>query len=134
MGRPVHILDLAYDLIRLSGLVPEQDIAVTIIGTRRGEKMQEELLTSAEPHHAHKECPFFVVPPQDVPLASLLSYVEELLLAGEENDLPRVHKIMEDVIPDFRSYTTQSFCTARERFRVIHPRMELEGALFESSL
>ena len=43
MGKPIRILDLANDMIRLSGLEPGKDIQVEFIGLRPGEKMFEEL-------------------------------------------------------------------------------------------
>lgn len=48
MGTPVRILDLAYNMIRLSGLKPEKDIEIVVTGLRPGEKMHEELVTYGE--------------------------------------------------------------------------------------
>ena len=48
MGNPVNIKDIAYELIRLSGLEPEKDISIEYIGSRPGEKMFEELKTKEE--------------------------------------------------------------------------------------
>jgi FlaA1/EpsC-like NDP-sugar epimerase len=48
MGEPVRILDLAMDLITLSGLKPFEDIDITFTGMRRGEKLFEELETVGE--------------------------------------------------------------------------------------
>jgi FlaA1/EpsC-like NDP-sugar epimerase len=48
MGEPVRILDLARAMIELSGLDPERDIDVEIVGSRPGEKLQEELFNSYE--------------------------------------------------------------------------------------
>ncbi len=48
MGEPVKIVDLARDMIRLSGLEPDVDIEIKYVGLRPGEKLYEELITSGE--------------------------------------------------------------------------------------
>ena len=48
MGKPVKIYDLAVNMIKLSGLVPEEDIKIEEVGLRPGEKLYEELLIKTE--------------------------------------------------------------------------------------
>ena len=48
MGEPVRIVDLAEDMIRLSGHIPDSDIAITFTGIRPGEKLAEELSLASE--------------------------------------------------------------------------------------
>jgi len=48
VGKPVRILDLAEDMIRLSGLTPYEDVDIVFSGIRSGEKLFEELEMSGE--------------------------------------------------------------------------------------
>jgi FlaA1/EpsC-like NDP-sugar epimerase len=54
MGEPVSIMELARNMIELSGLEPDRDVAIEIVGTRPGEKLHEELWSEEETVHASK--------------------------------------------------------------------------------
>ncbi len=54
MGKPIKILDLARQMIKFSGLVPDEDMAIVFTGTRPGEKLFEEILTAEEGTSATK--------------------------------------------------------------------------------
>ncbi|MGR6836818.1 polysaccharide biosynthesis protein [Syntrophomonas erecta] len=60
MGEPVKIMDLAADLIRISGYEPDKDIEIKITGIRPGEKLYEELFTSKEKMAATKHERIFI--------------------------------------------------------------------------
>jgi FlaA1/EpsC-like NDP-sugar epimerase len=68
MGEPVKIVDLARDLIKLSGFVPDHDIKIVFSGIRPGEKIFEELLTTDERNRTTTHEKIFVAPSQSFDL------------------------------------------------------------------
>jgi len=102
MGKPVKIVDLAKDLIRLSGFEPEVDIKIQFTGIRPGEKLYEELLTSEEGTTSTKHSRIFVAKPNSIDakiLEELTHIVRERgsYLTGDE-----VIELLQMVIPTFR--------------------------------
>ena len=65
MGEPVKIVDLARNLIELSGLVPDVDIKIEFSGLRPGEKMYEEILLDRQRHTSTKHDKIFIEQPID---------------------------------------------------------------------
>jgi FlaA1/EpsC-like NDP-sugar epimerase len=90
MGTPVRILDLAHNMIRLSGKEPDRDIPVEFIGVRPGEKLHEELWGKGEKaiatsHAKILRCASRPVDP--VWLEDELSELERLVEGGETLEL-----------------------------------------------
>ncbi len=101
MGHPVRILDLARDLIRLSGLIPEQDIPIQITGRRPGEKTEEKLLSEREASRAATRGHFRVASSHEVDLSSLLRKIDRLSAAGARGSHEEVVASLQGLIPDF---------------------------------
>lgn len=103
MGAPVKIKDLAISMIRLSGLVENQDITIEYSGLRPGEKLYEELLTNNENlKPSHNELIY---------IAQKESFGEEKIQQIErliaEADLGKSNEIlvqlMKNIVPEFKS-------------------------------
>lgn len=104
MGRPVKIVDLARQLIRLSGLEPEEDIEIRFTGLRPGEKLFEELSHSAENHEStsHPKVMRFLSPAR--PLGEVRAAFETL--AGELHSLERnqLKLRVKELVPEYQPY------------------------------
>ncbi|MDI6732233.1 MAG: nucleoside-diphosphate sugar epimerase/dehydratase [Candidatus Margulisbacteria bacterium] len=95
MGEPVKIIDLAKDLIKLSGLEVGEDIEIKIIGLRPGEKLFEEILTPAEGTSATKHKKIFVAKPAASSYDKLSEEIATLLNLAEKRQLDQIKsKIM----------------------------------------
>jgi len=101
MGRPVRVLDLAKDLIRLSGRVPEQDVPIRIIGRRPGEKLREDLLNEMEAAGVKKNGQFYIAPPEPVDLNRLLYQIKQLRMAAETHRPDRVVSLLQALVPSY---------------------------------
>ena len=78
MGDCVKIDDLARDIIRLSGYIPDVDIKIEYTGLRPGEKLYEELLLAEEGIMATKHEYIFVAKPLDVSYKEMLSHINSI--------------------------------------------------------
>jgi FlaA1/EpsC-like NDP-sugar epimerase len=90
MGEPVKILDLARNMIRLSGKEPDTEIAITFVGVRPGEKLHEELWTAGETvgPTSHPKILRAARPPIDADwLADELTELERMVQRGETLDV-----------------------------------------------
>lgn len=103
MGRPVKILDLAENMIRLSGLEPYKDIDIVETGLRPGEKLYEELLIKTEELDKTGNDMIFVErdePPTHKEIEEKLA-VLKAALATEDDDV--IRRAMKKVVPTYHS-------------------------------
>ena len=78
MGEPVKIIDLARDMIILSGLKPDQDIKIEFIGLRPGEKLYEELFNDREHFTVTRHERIFIAPDTAFEEAAVKQELEQL--------------------------------------------------------
>ncbi|MBI0400175.1 polysaccharide biosynthesis protein [Cyclobacterium marinum] len=103
MGKPIKIVDLAKKMIQLAGLEEGKDIDIVFSGLRPGEKLYEELLSSAEltlPTHHHK---ISIAKVLQYPYAEANASITELLVVNKHHDNEAVVKKMKEIIPEFKS-------------------------------
>lgn len=100
MGEPVKILDLAKNLIRLSGLKLGQDIEIEFTGLRPGEKLYEELLMDEEGMTDTPNKLIHIGHPIDVD-EDKLSYALYVLESAAERETDDMRLIVESVVPTY---------------------------------
>lgn len=98
MGEPVKIIDLARNMIRLSGLEPDKDIHIKITGLRPGEKKYEELLTSEEGTNRTNHTKIFEAPLDTVDRDWLIEKISTFDSCETDMD---VIGVLQDIIPTY---------------------------------
>ena len=101
MGRPVKILDLAENMIRLSGYVPYRDIDIIETGLRPGEKLYEELLVASRDIEKTENDQIFVERQPAVTQEELRGKLAVLEAALEKNDPSVIRGALRMVVPHF---------------------------------
>ncbi|HZQ06090.1 MAG TPA: nucleoside-diphosphate sugar epimerase/dehydratase [Anaerolineae bacterium] len=105
MGEPVRIVDLAKDLIRLSGLKVGQDIDIEFTGLRPGEKLYEELFIPGEVYERTSREKIYVArngfKPPEAMHARLYEAIDQLIDAAEASDADAVRERLTEIVPEF---------------------------------
>lgn len=101
MGEPVKIVDLARDLIRLSGLTPDEDIAVTFTGMRPGEKLFEELSFDAEKAQRTGHDKIFVGTFRAIPWEQVEGGLCELHSLSDGSSGERIREAFARLVPEY---------------------------------
>ena len=105
MGEQVRVLDLAHNLIRLSGLVPDRDIRVVFSGIRPGEKLQEELVCAGEVAEPSAVDGILEVRPVPLPgHQTVLAQLAALERSASRNDAPVVLQQLRVIVSDYQQH------------------------------
>jgi FlaA1/EpsC-like NDP-sugar epimerase len=103
MGRPVKIVDMARQMIELSGYVPDVDIEIQITGIRPGEKLFEELRHTEETHEPTEHPRIFKLKSEG-PVADAAHWLVELEAAASETNLGAVKRALKRLVPEYSPF------------------------------
>jgi O-antigen biosynthesis protein WbqV len=102
MGEPVRIVDLARQMIRLSGFKPDIDVKIQFVGLRPGEKLFEEILYAAEQPSRTEADGVYLASPRVIDYALLNRALHDLEGAALANDRTRIMAILCDIVPEYQ--------------------------------
>jgi FlaA1/EpsC-like NDP-sugar epimerase len=103
MGDPVRILDLANELIRLSGFEPGKDIHIVITGLQEGEKLYEELIYDDEHNTLTLHEKVLICETNGIP-SNLDHLLKNLIEAAETYDGNEIRKTLKTIVPSYTGY------------------------------
>ena len=102
MGKPIKILDLACQLIELSGFKAEEDIEIKFIGLRPGEKMYEEISLAGENMMATEHAKIVRLISDPVSLKKIKSQLAEIEKIMDIADPSEIKQKMKKIIPEYK--------------------------------
>ena len=103
MGTPIKIDDMAKDLIRLSGFVPNEDIKIEYIGLRPGEKLYEELITVGEGIVPSDHEKIMVIRGAECELNIFNGLIETLEKLAEDRDKDKIIATLKKIVPEYQT-------------------------------
>jgi FlaA1/EpsC-like NDP-sugar epimerase len=101
MGEPVLILDLAHQMIRLAGFLPDEDIAISYTGLRPGEKLFEEIFHGSEKLDQTSHAGVLLAAPRVNDLTSVQDQIEILKAAIANNDQAAARSVITNLVPEY---------------------------------
>jgi FlaA1/EpsC-like NDP-sugar epimerase len=101
MGDPVKIVDIARDLITLSGFRPEIDIAIEFTGVRPGEKLFEQLSTDGEHADKTKHPKIFIGHVPGIALNDAVRSIEGLVTLAVADDPAAIRAMLATIVPEY---------------------------------
>jgi FlaA1/EpsC-like NDP-sugar epimerase len=105
MGEPVRIVDLAEQMIRLTGKRPYEDVDIHFVGLRDGEKLFEELFHDAESLAPTGNDAIRLAMPRVADRAVLERAIHELISAARNGDNTTCRAQLAHLVPEFQSET-----------------------------
>ena len=107
MGKPVRILDLAKNLIRLSGLRVDEDIKIEFTGLRPGEKLFEELLMAEEGMKETANKLIHIGKPIELDEMKFFAQLKELKEASK-NESTDIREMIKEIVPTYNYKKTEN--------------------------
>ena len=101
MGEQIKIVDLAKNLITLSGFKPEKDIPIKFTGLRPGEKLREETLHDAERDKVTKHNKIYITQPNNFDSRKLRSQIKKIERLIKIRDEQEIIKKIQEIVPSF---------------------------------
>ena len=101
MGKPIKIIDLAENMIRLSGFTPYVDIDIDVIGLRPGEKLYEELLIKTEELDKTENSLIFIERDKNITSEELIDKLDMLSDALDTLDNDVIKNTLKKVVPTY---------------------------------